>query len=120
MTLPVSRGHRGLRMVVRQRSDTYTVTRGDGSIGDLGEKVESDSTHNADAWIFEPNQSPIETEFGDRLAGDLRALSLPSEDWEHADEIDHGGNTYQVQDPYHIPNESNKKLKVFDLQRKTN
>lgn len=120
MRVPRSRGEEGLRRVVRLYLESYTVTRRDDTKGRFGESQPGTTTHSADMWLFAPNNSPLETEYGDRITGDLHAISLPGADVQHADEVTHGGNAYHIQDPFHIPNESNQVLKVFGLERKTN
>lgn len=120
MRFALSRGHESLRQVVRQHAEPHTVTRGDDTIGDMGEEQETTATHTANAWLFAPRNNPLGTDYGDRLQGELNGLALPSEDWQHADEIEHGGETYRVDEPFHVPNEADQQLQVFALERKTN
>lgn len=122
MRIPRSRVHGTLRQIVRQRATPYDIVRPDeDQSGRFGENAESTETVNdVDMWLYEPNEVNVDTEYGDRLGGDLRGLALPSADVEVHDRINHGLDTYEVEQIMHIPDNDEQVLKMFSLQRRTN
>lgn len=122
MRLPRSRSFGTLRTVVRKRTTAYTITRPDeGATGRFGETDETTSTvSNVDMWLFQPTEVNADTEYGDRLEGDLQGLALPSADVQVHDRVPHGSDEYEVQRVMHLPDNDNKQLKMFSLERRTN
>lgn len=122
MRVPRSGGHKALRRVVSTRIVTYQITRPDeASVGRFGESIDtSTATHSADLWLFEPNEINIDTEYGDRLGGDMQGLAMPSANMEVHDRLTHGAETYSVNRLMHIPDNDNQVLKMFSLERQTN
>lgn len=122
MRIPRSRAHGTMRTIVRQRSALYDLTRpSQGQSGRFGES-EADTTTVSDVslWLFEPNEVNDDTEYGDRLDGDLQGLSLPSADVAVHDRLDHGGDSYEVERIMHLPDNDDQQLKLFSLQKRTN
>lgn len=121
MRVPHTRGFEALRRVVRLHLDTYTVTRPNSEqSGRFGESDTAATTHDIDLWVYDPMETTVDTEYGDRVTGDLAALGLPSVDIEVNDEIDHGGETYTVDDVVHLPDEDDEQLTRCTLLRVTN
>lgn len=96
MRLPTGAGHRGLRMIVRQNLVEYTLERPDGNIGALGETRASDTNPTANLWLFRPGEVPLDTDFGERLTGNLRGLALPGENVQEGDRLTWNGDKYRV------------------------
>lgn len=122
MRIPRSRAHGTMRTVVRRRSALYDVTRPtQGQSGRFGESAESTTTvTDVSLWLFEPNEVNVDTDYGDRLGGDLQGLSLPGANVEVHDRISHGGDAYEVERIMHLPDNDNQQLKMFSLQKRTN
>lgn len=122
MRIARSRAHGTMRTVVRKRSSLYDITRPtQGSTGRFGESDETTTTvSDVSMWLHEPSEANLDTEYGDRLDGDLQGLALPQADVQVHDRIDHGGDTYEVDRIMHLPDNDNKKLKLFSLDRRTN
>lgn len=110
-----------MTQVVRVRSSTYTVYRPTDGTSRFGESDTSlDSGRDVSMWLFEPEEINQDTEFGDRLGGDLQGLALPSADVQVHDELTHGAEDYEVERIMHHPDNDNKVLKAFALQKKVN
>lgn len=122
MRIPRSQAHGRLRTVVRHRSSLYDITRvNQNQTGRFGESSETTTTVlDVSMWVYEPNEVNVDTEYGDRLGGDLQALSLPNADVEVHDRITHGADEYEVERIMHLPDNDNKQLKLFSLQKRTN
>lgn len=119
MRIGDSFGHEGIRRVIRLRSNTYTVTRQTGTedVG-MGETRPTTSTLDVDAYLYLPTETPIETEFGDRLDGDLNGVALPSADVEARDVYTHGGTDFVVTDVMYRPSNSDQQYQLFALEER--
>lgn len=117
-----SRANGAMRQVVRQRGTQYDLTRPTQSSGGrFGEHSESTTTiSDVELWAFNPEEVNVDTEGGDRLGGDMQALSMPSANIAVHDRLTHGGDEYEVQRIMHLPDNDNKVLKMFALSRRTN
>lgn len=115
-------GRRRLRQIVRQRASSYDVVRPNNeSSSRFGETGTTDTTiSGVQLWLTQPSESLVESEYGDRLDGDLLGYSLPSTDIQQNDEVTHGADTYEVADVMHIPDNDNKSVKIFSLDKKVN
>lgn len=122
MRIPRSPVNGALRTVVRRRASSYDVTRPDqDSSGRFGENAESTTTvSGVSAWVFEPTEVNVDTEYGDRLGGDMQALAMPSADVQVHDRFTHGSDTYEVERIMHLPDNDDQVLKMFSLERRTN
>lgn len=122
MRIPRSRGLKGLRMVVRKRVTPYSLVRPDEeSTGRFGEDVDTSSAGpTVNLWCYDPTEINVDTEYGDRLGGDLQGLALPDGDVQVQDRLDHGGETYVVDRIMHIPDNDSPVLKMFSLVKQTN
>lgn len=122
MRLPFSRSRGAMRTVVRRRTSDYDLTRPTQSSGGrFGEHSESTTTvTDVSLWLFEPSEVNIDTEFGDRLGGDLQGLALPSADIQVHDRVTHGPDTYEVERIAHMPDNDDKVLKRIALDKRTN
>jgi len=122
MRIPRGKAHQALRTVVRRRSSERTFRRPtQGSTGRFGDNDGSTTpVQGVDTWLFEPTEVNLDTEFGDRLQGDLQGLALPSADVEVQDRVSHGPDEYEVQQIYHLPDNDRKELKLIELQKRTN
>lgn len=109
-----------MRQAVRENMDVTTVSRPTEQIGRYGDVDDTYQTHSAEMWLFDPNETHEQTDYGVRLEGTLRGLAMPSADIEVRDEVDHGGETYEVLDIEHVNSNSDKTLKVFGLDVKNN
>jgi hypothetical protein len=122
MRIPLSRSHQALQTVVRRRSVVKKIERPDvDSGGRFGEHAETTSTvDGVSMWLFNPTEVNVDTEYGDRLSGDLEGLAMPSADVSVDDRITHGADVYEVDRIFAIPDEDRTALKRFSLQRRTN
>jgi len=122
MRIGRSRAHGTMAQIVRQRSTQYDITRPTQSSGGrFGENSSTETTiMDVSMWLFEPNEVNVDTEYGDRLGGDLQGYAQPSADIEVHDKVSHGADTYEVEQIMHIPDNDRKVLKQFSLQRQTN
>lgn len=115
--------HESLRQVVRQRSQPYDIERptqdATARFGE-SEDVSTTTISGVDMWVYDPQEVNLDTEFGDRLGGDLQALALPSADVQVHDRITHGIDAYEVERVMHLPDNDRQKLKKFALNRRTN
>jgi hypothetical protein len=123
MRIPRSRVHGTMRTIVRRRSSLYDVARplNQGQTARFGESEAATNTiTDVSMWLFEPNEVNIDTEYGDRLGGDLQGLALPSADIEVHDHVTHGADSYEVERIMHLPDNDDQQLKMFSLQKRTN
>lgn len=123
MRIPRGGGYKALKRVVRMRSSTYDLTRPsvDSGGGRFGESTETETTvASVSMWLHEPNEIEQDTEYGDRLGGDLQGLAHPSADIQTDDRLTHGGDEYEVSRIMHLPDNERKVLKQFSLERRTN
>lgn len=123
MRLPTSRAEETIRQVVRLNSTSYTITRPGEEKGRFGESTPSTSTHTADAWLFSPSETNIDTEFGDRLTGSLAGMALPTENIVVGDRVTFQSTEYKVVEVIHLPEENpNVELviKQFTLEKRVN
>lgn len=121
MRLPRSGGLERIASVVSVRSSQYEFHRPSEGLSRFGESTESlSNTVSASVWLFEPDEIPISSEYGDRVGGDLQGLASPTEDIERHDHVVHGTDTYEVQRIIHLPDEETKYVKLFSLTRVTN
>lgn len=112
----------GIRQLIRQNTVTKTLTRPDDSKDSrFGESRGGTTTVEVDVWLFNPEETPVQTDYGTREAADLSGLLLPSEDIQLHDQLDHGGETYEVMaPPTDVPNASSPNHVGVDLGRITN
>lgn len=122
MRIPRSRAYDSMATVVRKRAVSKSIERPDvDASGRFGEHDETTTTvTGVDMWLYDPTEVNVDTDFGDRLGGDLEGLALPSADVQVNDRVDHGVETYEVDRIYHLPDEDQQVLKRFSLQRRTN
>lgn len=121
MRVGASFAHRHIRQVIRLRSTDYTVTRISTSAGRFGEQDQSTTTvNNVSLWVYDPVETNVQTQFGERLGGDIQAAALDSTNIEYDDRIDHGAETYEVEDIVNKPDENDKQFKLISFQRVTN
>lgn len=124
MKLPTTNGQKALRMVVRQRQSQYEVTRpGPPSAKSaMGEELPDQNTtaHTENLWLFMPRDSPVDTQYGDRLEGSLQGLAMPSADIERSDVVTFQGIDYEVEDAIPLPDENNPVLLLFGLEKRVN
>lgn len=123
MRIGASRGRKALRMVVRKRVSEYDVTRSKLSQeARFGGSSESETRviTGVKLWLHQPNEVNIDTEYGDRLGGDLQGLALPDADIDVHDRVTYLGEEYEVDRVFMIPNEDSPVVKQFSLQRKVN
>jgi hypothetical protein len=122
MKIPRSRSHDVMQTIVRRRAELKEVVRpSTDSSGRFGEHDSTTTTiSDVSMWLFNPTEINVDTQFGDRVGGDLEGLALPDADVQVNDRVDHGTDTYEVQRIYHIPDDDRKALKRFSLQRRVN
>lgn len=98
MRFGFSRGNEALRQIVSQKTEPYDLTRRtDDNNGRFGEDNASETTiSGVQLYLHNETESSIDTQYGDRLSGDLSGLALPSADVQHDDELTHNGETYVV------------------------
>lgn len=104
------------------RQTPYDLERPDGSTGGrFGDGDGSSTTvSGVDLWVYSPEETNIDTQYGDRIGGSLQALALPGVDVEVDDRLQHGAHTYEVDDYDHLPNDDNKQLMLIGLNRVVN
>lgn len=123
MRIPTSRAYGGLRSVVRRRATPKDLERPElGSGGRFGETTDAptETIPRRRMWLYDPTERNVDTDYGDRLDGDLHGLSMPDEDIVVNDRVSHGGERYEVSRIEHLPDEDTAKLKMFALERRTN
>lgn len=115
-----SRAQAVFRQLVRQHAEPYDLTRStDEANGRFGEHDESETTvTGVDLYLFNPGESAIETEYGERLSGDLEGLSLVGADIREGDEVTYDGTVYEVSGKPEIVKDG--VLKSFVLEKKVN
>lgn len=98
MRIGDSRANEVIRQIVRQKSSDYDLTRkSDSNNGRFGEHDEAETTiNNVSLYLFNPGESALDTQYGDRLDGDLDGLALPSADVQDGDELTYDGTLYEV------------------------
>lgn len=122
MRLGRSRALESLAMVVRKRSTAYDIERPSEAMdGRFGETDATTTTvSGVDMWLHEPEEINRDTDYGDRLGGDLQGLAQPSADIQVHDRVTHGTETYEVERIMHLPDNDRRTLKAFALQRRVN
>lgn len=122
MRTGVGHGHHGLRMVVRQRSDMFDIERvvsyDAERFGESGETTETIT--DISMWVYEPNAVDIDTEYGDRLSGELRGLAMADADIQRDDAIIYDGAPYEVNEIIYLPDSERRELMQFGLTKVTN
>lgn len=98
MNFGFSRGNEALRQIVRQKTVPYDLTRkSDDNNGRFGEENAAETTvTDVPLYLHNETESSIDTQYGDRLEGDLSGLALPNADVQHDDELTHNGERYVV------------------------
>ena len=87
----------------------------------MGETIDtSNPTHNEDVWLFAPDERNIESEFGERLLGDMLGMALDDADLQVGDQVDDGNTTYEVEDLVYKPNETDKQFMLLSLVKLNN
>lgn len=110
-----------IRSVIRSHTATYEITRVTYGVGDRGQSTETESTHNADLWLFNPREGSARDDFGIRVEGQLGGLAIPEDvDIERQDQLSHGDDTYRVESLTFQPNHENKEVLVLSLERMDN
>lgn len=111
-----------MRQVVRQRSTLYDLERPNHSqSGRFGESATSTTTiADVSMWLHDPTEVNMDTQYGDRLGGDLQGLAMPSADIQVHDVVQHGGDAYEVERIQHLPDNDTQVLKQFALEKRTN
>lgn len=110
-----------LRTIISARSQSYTVTRNVTTKNTLGETVDdSSTTHEVNMWLHQPGEANVETERGERLAGDLQGIAEGDPDLEVNDEVTHRGQEYSVDDMIGLPNDQDPEFTKFSLVKVTN
>lgn len=122
MRAPRRDGFERYRTILRLRRTPYTLDRPDGSHGGRFGSNDSSTTSvsGVELWVFSPQETNINTQYGDRMSGSMRAFALPSADVQVNDRLTHGGHRYEVDDYNHLPNDDEKKLMLIDLTRVEN
>lgn len=129
------RPHSMFRQVIRLNRREYTVTRVKFTRGARGSNTEEpDEQFGQLLWVFRPSEQNIQNEFGVRMEGDVHALAIPPEHdspyepsdtaeafrMEVNDRIQHGGETYSVEDVESLPNYENEQFTLLTLDRMEN
>lgn len=98
MRFGFSRANETIRQIVRQKSLPYDITRRtDRANGRFGEHDATETTINGvELHLFDPGETALDTEFGDRLSGDLEGLALPDADIREGDVLTYDGTDYEV------------------------
>lgn len=104
------------------RQTPYDLERGDGShSGRFGSDDSASGTiQDVNLWVYSPEETNIDTQYGDRIGGSLQALALPDANVEVGDELEHGSDTYEVDEYQHLPNDDNQQLMLLGLTRVVN
>lgn len=112
-------GGEPLRMVVRKRSSTYTLTRVDSTgTGNAGETTTTTSDHDEDLWLFDDRRSKVEELFGEEVQGDLGCVALDEADVQKHDRLTYDGAAYEVEDePRSVPSEGSQIVMVSLTER---
>lgn len=119
MKTPTSSGERFMRSTISSRFETYTVERPSKTTGPMGGS-ETTTDRSVDIWVFDPMEMRDDTEYGDRLRGNLGGLTDPSADIQVNDRITHEGDTYEVAETMTFDGEHRDVYKLLDLVRMVN
>ena len=80
MKIPISQGRSFIRSIVRQRSDTYLISRETDIINERGARDKGETeTHYDDLWLYSPSTSRIHEEYGILMDGDMAAVGIPDD-----------------------------------------
>lgn len=109
--------HGLMRQIVRRNLSDYTVSRPTETTGRYGDSDETYATQQERAWLFNPEESNEQTDYGVRLEGSLQGLALPSADLQVHDRLDHDGDTHEILDIQHVNSNSDKTLKRIGLEK---
>ena len=120
MRFGFSRGNETIRQIVRQKSSPYDITRPtDRGNARFGESDASTTTiEDVSLYLYDPGESALDTEFGDRLSGDLNGLALPNVDVNKDDRLTYDGTEYEVADVPAMVKDG--VIKAFPLEKVTN
>lgn len=106
-----------IKKVITSNASEKTFERQSFSKDSVGENVSTTSDVAVTAWLFRPQDSNVQTNFGERLDGDLSGLAHGSEDIQVNDRVTVGTTTYEVQAINNLPNDDNTSYKFFSLIR---
>lgn len=120
MRFGYSRGNEVIRQLVRQKSKPYDLTRNtDDTNTRFGEGDATETTVNGvPLYLFDQGEAIADTQFGDRLSGDLSGLCLPSTDVLKGDELTFDGETYKVAEKPELVKDG--VVKSLTFEKKTN
>jgi hypothetical protein len=122
MRIPNTRARGVMQTVVCKRASDYDLTRPTTTeSGRFGESSETTTTvSDVSLWVYRPDELNDDTEYGDRLTGDLNALAQPEADIQVQDRLTHGVDEYEVKELMHLPDNDDKVLKKLSLEKRTN
>lgn len=120
MRFGFSRANETIRQIVSQKTALYDLTRKvDEANGRFGEHDASEATvTDVPLYLFNEGESAIDTDFGDRLSGDLEGLALPDADVRKGDELTHDGTVYEVDEKPEMVKDG--LIKAITLVKKVN
>lgn len=116
MNLPTSRGSRALGAVIDTRMSQYTFDRPSAATGAMG-GVDTDSDVTADIWLFRPMEVQTDTDFGERLTGELGGLALPTADIQVGDRVTYQSTEYEVAETETFDGQTSDTYLLVTLQR---
>ena len=108
-----------MRMVIRNRLEYYTVYRRASGKDSLGQSNDQyTESHDERLFVYRPNNSTTQTDFGERVEGDLNGIGLPSANIGKDDRIEYNGERYEVDSsPEKRGNESMNDFITFSLSK---
>lgn len=113
-----------LRMLVRERTQTYTLYRPDGDTSGYGETgtalsgAEYSET-TADLDLFAPQNEPEQYPTGVQSNASLQGLCLPGTDVQEGDVLAYGSTHFEVKTAEEWPDQSNAQVTKLSLDERS-
>jgi len=83
--------------VIYSNLATETIYRVSEVDSPTGDSRVSETTVKRDVWLFNPMETNVPTEFGERINGDVGMLTQPSTDVVEGDQVLYAGDPYEVE-----------------------
>jgi len=111
-----------LKQLIHLNSSEYTVQRDVDEQGKskYGETVHSDSELLRTLYVFDPNEVNVPTQFGERIQGDMFAISLPNTDVVRGDVVEHPNGLLEVEETDLYQQYGETVYEYYALQRVSN
>lgn len=104
---PLGRAVTTIAGIIDARATSVVLTRPSKSTGSLDETKEQTNDHTEQMWLVSPDESISQDPAGERISGDLRALTLDGADVQKDDRLTYGGVEYEVDTIVGRPDDAN-------------